>query len=591
MKSKACTRCRQWKVRCDAEDCMQMGCTRCRSLKTPCVFDPSFKRLSMTKRWQQVQSELTQLKQAQQAQQTNQAQPPQIQQPLPGSPAHNLLYPSNQPLSAPVNQGNSIQACTVASASEPEPPRPRLPSSIASSFSVSALISTSQATYGPALVASEQVPSSNLVLREGTRYDKSIGDIHLTAAQVSELFKSYRASHHRFLPFTMLDSSEAIYTKSSLLFWVICAVASSNRLKPRFAPHIRHLIAEILTSPARSVETVQALLIICMWPFTFISIADDASFLYSGLATQLGLQLGLHRPFVTHTHVGGSEQQDAETDFEPRLSTWLACFVVNDMQSSYRGVPSPILVDFSLLTCINHPKVDRTLARLCHISRLHIQSSLTIGAKAENKSGLLEPSSRTVMVTLFGAQYAALLQDYLQPIDDIIETAFLSSRIQLWSFALLDDMAFTADLLEIYQQAEKDAIRLIQLGCERNLSSAPFHIGRSIVYSAMVLIKILKSSYALQPEAILDHIDRARQAVNSSIMVENDVTRKAWQILQELPLMQDRKLTPQVFSRMTASMFYDSLRVYAENKNPMLASAQSTNEIDLDGFDWDSFQL
>jgi hypothetical protein len=572
MKSKACTRCRQWKVRCDAEKCLQMGCTRCRSLKVNCVVDPSFKRVSTAKRWQQMQSELTQLKQAQQAQQF-----------LP-SPESSL--PVSQSRDETTHQSTSIQDCTVASASIGQPSQ--LSAFITGPFLGSANASTSQAPSAP---TPERLAMPNFARGTGSRYEKNIGDIRLTACQITELFKCYRDLHHRFLPFTMHESSEVIYTKSPLLFWVICAVTSSNRLKPRFAPHIRTLVAEILIAPARSVETVQALLIMCMWPFNFSNLVDDASFFYSGLATQIGLQLGLHRPSLTHTHLGGSEQQDAETDFDSRLTTWLACFVVNEVQSSFRGVPPSIQVDFSLLSSLNHREVDPTLARLCYISRLHVQSSLAIGARAENISGLLDPSSRTTMITLFGDQYAALLRDRLHPMDNIIENAFLSSRIQLWSFALLDDMPFTTDLFEICHQAEKDAIRLIQLGCERNLTSTPFHVTRSVIYSAMVLIKILKSTYTTQHEAILDHIDRARRALSSAITTKNDVIWKACQILQDLPLVQDQKLTPQIFSRMTASIFYDSLRVYAEHKYHMLSLAQPPTGIDLSGFDWDSFQL
>jgi hypothetical protein len=119
----------------------------------------------------------------------------------------------------------------------------------------------------------------------------------------------------------MHESSEVIYGKSPLLFWVICAVASSNRLKPRFVPHTRNLVAEILTTPAISVEAVQALLIMCMWPFNFSGLVDDVSFFYSGLATRIGLQLGLHRLSLNHTHLGGSEQQNAATDFDSRSTT------------------------------------------------------------------------------------------------------------------------------------------------------------------------------------------------------------------------------------------------------------------------------
>jgi len=251
-----------------------------------------------------MQSELAQLKQAQQAQ-----------------PSPDSSLPSSQSRDDTTHQNTVtlIQDCTVASATMGQPSH--LSTFVAGPFLGSAHASTSQAASAP---TPGRLAMPNFAQGTGSRYEKSIGDIRLTAGQITELF--YRTLHHRFLPFTMHESSEVIYTKSPLLFWVICAAESSNRLKPRFAPHIRNLVAKILIAPTRSVETVQALLIMCMWPFNFSKLVDDASFFYCGLATQIGLQLGLHRPSLTHTHLGGSEQQDAETDFDARLTTWLEVY-------------------------------------------------------------------------------------------------------------------------------------------------------------------------------------------------------------------------------------------------------------------------
>lgn len=103
-------------------------------------------------------------------------------------------------------------------------------------------------------------------------------------------------------------------------------------------------------------------------------------------------------------------------------------------------------MDYSLQYAFEHPKVDPILRRLCHVSRLSIQATNAIGAQAQNLLGLLDPPSRINMINLFGAQFAALQMQLLTDINDITEVAFLSSRLQLWSYALLDDMPMFAVL-------------------------------------------------------------------------------------------------------------------------------------------------
>jgi hypothetical protein len=190
------------------------------------------------------------------------------------------------------------------------------------------------------------------------------------------------------------------------------------------------------------------------------------------------------------------------------------------------------------------------------------------------------------MINLFGAQFAALQIQLLTDMNDITEVAFLSSRLQLWSYALLDDMRLSADLLEIFQQAQTDATNLIQLCSTKNLSAIPFHVCRAIAYSAMMLIKILKSPYAIQQEVILDYIEQARQALSSAVNI--DIVKKSCQILQELPFVEDKKRTPQIYTRMTASITYNCLRVFFSEPRNMTMPVSGMH---LDGFDWDNFEL
>lgn len=62
MKAKACTRCRQWKVKCDAGENGHDQCSRCRNLGSPCVFDGKFKRIPRDKHLATLQEEVHHLR-------------------------------------------------------------------------------------------------------------------------------------------------------------------------------------------------------------------------------------------------------------------------------------------------------------------------------------------------------------------------------------------------------------------------------------------------------------------------------------------------------------------------------------------------
>jgi hypothetical protein len=90
---------------------------------------------------------------------------------------------------------------------------------------------------------------------------------------------------------------------------------------------VSNLAGNIGAHIAHPLQTVQALLILCWWPFTFRASVTNPSWVYCGLATHLGLQFGLHRSnnfsdFVYDTVL------DSES-FIVRQKTWLGCFITN----------------------------------------------------------------------------------------------------------------------------------------------------------------------------------------------------------------------------------------------------------------------
>ena len=112
------------------------------------------------------------------------------------------------------------------------------------------------------------------------------------------------------------------------------ALASKNHKKHTYLylhlrDPIKRLAADHTTAASRSIFFVQALLLLCVWPFPFSAINEEPSWLYCGLAVHMAMLLGLHRPQHPFRLLSAA---DAEVgDLAERTRTWLACFTVNHM--------------------------------------------------------------------------------------------------------------------------------------------------------------------------------------------------------------------------------------------------------------------
>ncbi|KIX00718.1 uncharacterized protein Z518_09783 [Rhinocladiella mackenziei CBS 650.93] len=442
----------------------------------------------------------------------------------------------------------------------------------------------------PFLALPQQSPGRTPATSSSAPY-RILGDVGLTIGQVTEHFKTYFGRCHRYLPFKMrAHSADDIYSKCPLLFWVICAVTSSLKSQFQLAPMIQAMIADILHSSAHSIETVQALLILCMWPFRITKLIDDPSYFYCGLATQIGLQLGLHRPNQTHSHHYSAETNSTGKDDEVKLTTWLACFVVNQMQSSCLGIPPSTSADFHLLKSFDNPAVDSDLSQLCRIYQLLSQSTLAISVNGSTPSGMLESDARLNMMKLCGEQLSELQVQHLENMSIVVKIHFLCSRLQLWSFALLGDMYMSKELQDIIKKAEDDACEIIELCYGMNLTVAPYHICRAICYSAVALARIIRLAQTTRSEVLEDIIERVRHALSSASSSEDDIINKASVMLRKLPYLEDRRRSPPILSRMGASLLYDSMKMCWENSHESRPNDQLEN-ISLDGFDWSSLAL
>ncbi|OAP57387.1 hypothetical protein AYL99_08125 [Fonsecaea erecta] len=460
MRAKACIRCRQWKVGCDADVAGPDGCTRCRSVNTKCVFGANFRRTPKRRMLAELQDEVTRLR--------------------------------------------ALTSVLTTEAPVGESPTTSLETNASSSWGAD---NTSTAIVAVPSIQQPIIPGPNLC------YKANNSQLHLTATQANELFRIYFTRCHPYLPFHMCRSVETVYDRCQLLFWVICAVASTDTARPQLAEIVRDQVSSVLDPNNGSVEVVQALLILSLWPFPFKSQRSDPSFMYGALACQIALQIGLPRPAVTCPE--SINANATNEDQEVRTTTWIGCFVVNQILASRLGVPATIFADYALLSSLDDPSVSPQLSHLCSISHLTVESAHAIGARAVNISGLADPIPRISLINIFAQQFDELRKTRLPNPSDIEEIFFLSSMLQLWSFALHNDVPISPDTFYIVQRARQDAIRLIQLACEKNLCLVPFYTYRSVCFAALLLYHIKLSPYGVSDELLDDQIARAQQALQS----------------------------------------------------------------------------
>ena len=131
----------------------------------------------------------------------------------------------------------------------------------------------------------------------------------------------------RHLPILdVMKSPEIVHRNSSLLFWAV--VLTAARRHPTHGTRaaslqtaFKKLLSDNLVYSIRSEHTIQALLLLCVWPFALRYQVNDPSWNYCCLAASASMQMGLHdnRP-----NVAISPEKLAL-----RLKTWLGCFVIS----------------------------------------------------------------------------------------------------------------------------------------------------------------------------------------------------------------------------------------------------------------------
>lgn len=128
-----------------------------------------------------------------------------------------------------------------------------------------------------------------------------------------------------------------LYNRAPLLFWTIILVASQSieqyaSLYHDVAIEQEKLLPPILQRAIQRIETIHALLILCLWPLPQSRHFHNPAWNYIGLSISAAMQLNCHSPVPSGSEIEGwtglGHVAVGELDMKDQARTWLGCFWV-----------------------------------------------------------------------------------------------------------------------------------------------------------------------------------------------------------------------------------------------------------------------
>lgn len=268
-------------------------------------------------------------------------------------------------------------------------------------------------------------PMSMLPLRK-VIIDRELPPELLTSGTVSDqevldLFSIFfhNCAQHIVLLDPEWHTPQFVCGRSPFLFTVILAIASRfyTRRPDLHAKCLRQATKEAFSCLERgfkSVEIVQAFLLLTLWGKPAQRFEEDKSWIFAGIAFRIATDLNLHRKSIAsltiHPNVDDATVMEREKEIRNRERTWIFCFVVDRSLSGQMGKPSVIREDFILR---NTPSwalhrtaqpADVALSALVELQRVTSKHTELLYSSVTSITGLNHDLDFSAMIKVFSDQ-------------------------------------------------------------------------------------------------------------------------------------------------------------------------------------------
>lgn len=342
-------------------------------------------------------------------------------------------------------------------------------------------------------------------------------------------------SHFPILPEQHIFLSR--YNFNKLLLWTVLAIASRESsqhatLYSNLVDPVRRLAGDVYASQSRSFETVQALLLLCVWPFPFQQTINDPSPMYIALASQIAYQLGLHRPSFRADYTENNLPQ-ADPGELARKKVWFGCCIVNQFVTAKLGTPSTIKPGNAVLTELTQGTlsvIPEPLISVLHLTYLANKAQTALGDDDYSQNGVL-PNCLT-QVRAFEAEAMQLRERFKHKWGPETHLLYLSHLLQIYSFAL-DSQHARNDISQsdvevdiIYAKAYDSSLQLCRAAAAAPASNNcwPAFIKYAVMYALLFAIPManIEAHRSRERKQLCDAIRDGLVVMRSWSMFEKD---------------------------------------------------------------------
>ncbi|ABN65773.2 Suppressor of Essential Function, partial [Scheffersomyces stipitis CBS 6054] len=534
---RACTGCRQIKLKCDAIERFPKKCTRCQRLGHICEIDSGFKR--------------------------EPARAARVFKPHDHKDFLNVMIGSSDDSPArnfqEVNTGNVSLMTSKAHSNHPP-------------------ISSNNRELFPALLTLRQN-----VIDPDIPYDK-----------VRLMFETFFLNNWLHLPISksLLDPIFLWEKNYKLLFYAICH-AACPACCPEFEPFLEMKLRELLSTsdstfmidPFHSLSTIFGLLVICYWPLRTASLQSDDSLMYISRATNLAMKIGLHQLSYSREYCISADDS-LRQQMEAASIAWAGCFISSTLFNSFVGIPNSLPL---LVNSLNKIDGNEYLAefkvqlKVCHVIQVALN---TLGCNSDTDYGMVDPIIR-------GTQHKAIIDNLSLVQSEFSHCSEVSELICLHAKLLIHSFLLAPDTLE---KDRKSAVTSLYLVCVKSIETLvelhdsdqegtialPIFVVVTTTMSAIILFGLSICSY----ESLIDK-DMARNSLSNFFRIMQNLARRpddsatrAMRLLNGLQTLHTKKLINEpiftVRTRMGASGFWSLLLTF---KRAQLAERRETANI------------
>ncbi|KJR82959.1 c6 zinc finger domain containing protein [Sporothrix schenckii 1099-18] len=531
---------------------------RCSKLQLQCVVDKSHKRVSRRSKLEELQQEVRSIKEA-----VGKSNVP--------SPVFTRTLP-------PINSRDGLLSHTLP------PMRP---------FDAPVMLP-------PVLTPSvTTTPTPKTVLSSlggRTAEPRALKSRAFSGEDISHYFDKYFEYFHPHFPIIRTRDPDKIYESAPLLFWTIMVIAARRFAKddsvlPFLTESLPSEVWGAMGNPPLPLGMINALLLLCAWPFTTIRFLRDPSTIFSSIAMSSCFMIGLHTGRGEHPELANPNFQIRNTDEEATF-TWAGFNIISQRVSSYTGSPSTgqffNKTIENILDRSSPVPVPINFIILLECARFSNRLSKTTCASLEENRGISHH-----IVDMFEEEFDKVQRLLFPGISEVDYFTLLSTLQDVQAFYFMPVAGFSSEIfkrnvLKAYSTSQLVLRQALKLQDEVGfLYYAPHFVCRTLLASACITLNVLLSPYiqdmpvhakdALMHDAIV--------AIKTCSVHDGDLPSRASKMIEsywsvhhtKAPMEIPMKDVSQFSSRLGTSFAFDYIRRWKRDIEASRSSATNVN--------------